>query len=149
MRKIKRAVVIVLDGAGAGWQHDAAKYGDEGANTLKHVICYGYYFENVEGYSVPDPIPELKGSFSLKAGKSKMFLIKVYTDHDTDPGMYSATLSVLDPEGKEIKRAPVYAYVWNFDLPDASNMIRCEDKMGVVAKYAAKREAKILFGKKK
>ena len=94
---------------------------DASGNTLKHVICYGYYFENVEGYSVPDPIPELKGSFSLKAGKSKMFLIKVYTDHDTDPGMYSATLSVLDPEGKEIKRAPVYAYVWNFDLPDASN----------------------------
>ena len=34
------------------------------------------------------------------------------------------------------------------DLPEASNMIRCEDKMGVVAKYAAKREVKILFGKK-
>ena len=38
MKKMKRVVVIVLDGAGAGWQHDAAKYGDEGANTLKHVI---------------------------------------------------------------------------------------------------------------
>ena len=38
MKKIRRAVVIVLDGAGAGWQHDAARYGDEGANTLKHVI---------------------------------------------------------------------------------------------------------------
>ena len=38
MKKIKRAVVIVLDGAGAGWQADAAKYGDEGANTLGHVI---------------------------------------------------------------------------------------------------------------
>ena len=38
MKKIKRAVVIVLDGTGAGWQHDAAQYGDEGANTLKHVI---------------------------------------------------------------------------------------------------------------
>ena len=35
------------------------------------------------------------------------------------------------------------------DLPDASNMIRCEDKLPVVAKYAAKREMKILFGKKK
>ena len=34
------------------------------------------------------------------------------------------------------------------DLPDASRMIRCEDKMGVVAKYAAKREMKILLGKK-
>ena len=32
MKKIKRAVVIVLDGTGAGWQHDAAQYGDEGAN---------------------------------------------------------------------------------------------------------------------
>jgi phosphopentomutase len=38
MKKIRRAVVIVLDGCGAGWQHDAAKYGDEGANTLRHVI---------------------------------------------------------------------------------------------------------------
>ena len=38
MKKMKRAVVIVLDGTGAGWQHDAAQYGDEGANTLKHVI---------------------------------------------------------------------------------------------------------------
>ena len=34
------------------------------------------------------------------------------------------------------------------DLPDASRMIRCEDKMGAVAAYAAKREMKILFGKK-
>ena len=38
MKKMKRVVVIVLDGAGAGWQHDAARYGDEGANTLKNVI---------------------------------------------------------------------------------------------------------------
>ena len=38
MKRIKRAVVIVLDGAGAGWQHDAAQYDDEGANTLGHVI---------------------------------------------------------------------------------------------------------------
>lgn len=38
MKKIRRAVVIVLDGAGAGWQQDAAQYGDEGANTLAHVI---------------------------------------------------------------------------------------------------------------
>ncbi len=38
MKKMKRVVVVVLDGAGAGWQHDAAKYGDEGANTLGHVL---------------------------------------------------------------------------------------------------------------
>ncbi|MCQ2437405.1 MAG: phosphopentomutase [Clostridia bacterium] len=35
---MKRVVLVVLDGAGAGWQYDADKYGDKGANTLKHVI---------------------------------------------------------------------------------------------------------------
>ena len=39
MKKMKRVVVIVLDGVGAGWQKDAAKYGDEGADTLGHVIA--------------------------------------------------------------------------------------------------------------
>ncbi len=34
------------------------------------------------------------------------------------------------------------------DLPEASRMIRCEDKLPVVAKYAAQREMKILFRKK-
>ena len=38
MKKLKRVVLIVLDGAGAGYQHDAELYGDVGANTLGHVI---------------------------------------------------------------------------------------------------------------
>ena len=39
MNKMKRVVLIVLDGVGAGWQADAAKYGDKGADTLGHVIA--------------------------------------------------------------------------------------------------------------
>lgn len=39
MKKMKRVVLIVLDGVGAGWQSDAAKYGDKGADTLGHVIA--------------------------------------------------------------------------------------------------------------
>lgn len=38
MKKMKRVVLVVLDGAGVGYQHDADKYGDVGANTLGHVI---------------------------------------------------------------------------------------------------------------
>ena len=38
MKKMKRVCVIVLDGCGAGWQDDADRYGDVGANTLVHVI---------------------------------------------------------------------------------------------------------------
>ena len=36
---MKRVVLIVLDGVGAGYQHDAQKYGDVGADTLGHVIA--------------------------------------------------------------------------------------------------------------
>jgi len=36
--KIKKAAVIVIDGFGVGALPDAAKYGDEGANTLKHLM---------------------------------------------------------------------------------------------------------------
>ena len=39
MKKMNRVGLIVLDGVGAGWQHDAAKYGDQGADTLAHVIA--------------------------------------------------------------------------------------------------------------
>jgi phosphopentomutase len=43
----RRAVVIVLDGVGAGAAHDAARYGDDGSDTLGHVA------EAVGGASLP------------------------------------------------------------------------------------------------
>ncbi len=36
--KLRRAVIVVLDGCGAGALPDADKYGDVGADTLKHVM---------------------------------------------------------------------------------------------------------------
>ena len=35
---MKRVILIVLDSVGAGWLPDAARYGDEGASTLRHII---------------------------------------------------------------------------------------------------------------
>ncbi|MBR3358233.1 MAG: FAD-dependent oxidoreductase [Solobacterium sp.] len=35
------------------------------------------------------------------------------------------------------------------DIPEASNMVRCEDKLKVIGPYAAKREMKILLNRKK
>ena len=37
MKKIRRAVTVVLDGCGVGSAPDASKYGDVGSNPLKHV----------------------------------------------------------------------------------------------------------------
>jgi phosphopentomutase len=44
---MKRALVIVLDSVGCGGAHDAAEYGDQGADTLGHLICR-------EGLSLPN-----------------------------------------------------------------------------------------------
>jgi phosphopentomutase len=41
----KRAIVLVLDGAGAGVLPDAPEYGDEGANTLLHALQAAGSFE--------------------------------------------------------------------------------------------------------
>jgi phosphopentomutase len=47
MLNINRALVVVLDSVGAGWQPDAGKFGDEGANTLAHVA------EHMGGLDLP------------------------------------------------------------------------------------------------
>src|SRR6266567_2580961 len=36
MSKVKRAILVVLDGVGAGPNPDAADYGDDGASSLEH-----------------------------------------------------------------------------------------------------------------
>lgn len=45
---MKRAVLIILDGVGIGFLPDAAKYGDEGSNTLGHIA------EHVGGLELPN-----------------------------------------------------------------------------------------------
>ena len=35
---IRRAIIIVLDSLGVGEMPDAAKYGDQGADTLGHIL---------------------------------------------------------------------------------------------------------------
>ncbi len=107
-----------------------------GDARLTPRLYYGYYFDDVEGKSIVDPIPALTDPISLTANKSQLFLIKLKTEKDTPAGQYQATLSVKDKDGKEIKRANVYAYVWDFALPDASNVKTLAD-LGWWSIYAA------------
>ena len=37
MKRFKRIIVIVTDSVGAGGAPDAERFGDEGADTLKHI----------------------------------------------------------------------------------------------------------------
>ncbi len=89
-------------------------------DKLDVTVCIGYYFDDVDGKTVVDPIPVLEHGFDLSAGRSLMFVIKIKTTAETAPGMYSAAVSVYDGD-KELKKAALYAYVWDFTLPVASS----------------------------
>ncbi len=96
--------------------------------TLKTELMYGYYFEDVDGLTVVDPIPWVADgqTFDLEAGRSYMYIIKATTAMDSPAGLYSATVTIRDAAGKEIKTATVHAYVWNFVLPEETS---CKTQM--------------------
>lgn len=104
-----------------GLKAELTDFKDANGNILKSNIYYGYYFDDIDGSTIADPIPPLQGAFDLAANRSKAFLIKVYAGMNTQAGQYSAVLSVRDSSGREVKRANVYAYVWNFTLPEETS----------------------------
>lgn len=123
-------------------------------NELKTELMYGYYFEEnqalldtiakglgreltaeekeahwkVDGKTVADPLPWVKDNqtFDLAAGRSYMYVIKATTAVDSPAGEYTATVTIKDKNGNEIKTATVKAYVWNFTLPEETS---CKTQM--------------------
>ncbi len=79
---------------------------------------------------IPDPIFNIEdinqkdapGRFTLTAGKTQTLYIKVKSELDTPAGWYSAQFNVLDNDGNVIKTATVYAYVWDFEIPEANHL---------------------------
>ncbi len=107
--------------AKTGLTIEVSDFRDSNGNILEHELCYGWYFDGVDGKTVADPIPVVEHGFDLKAGRSQMFIIKVKSKTNTPSGQYSAMITLKDSGGMEIKKAKVYAYVWNFALPLASS----------------------------
>ncbi len=97
-------------------------------DTLKTELLWGYYFDDVDGKTVVDPIPWVKDgqTFDLAAGRSYMYIIKATSAIDSPAGDYTATVTVRDADGKEIKTAVVHAHVWNFVLPEDTS---CKTQM--------------------
>lgn len=105
-------------------------FSDGNGNTLDADI-YIELYQNCDSYgNVPDPIPPLSayGAFSLTAGKSQAFLVKIKSTAETAAGWYESTLTVENAEGNEIKKTKIYAYVWNFAL---SEKTECATSVGL------------------
>ncbi|MBE6709431.1 MAG: DUF4091 domain-containing protein [Ruminococcaceae bacterium] len=77
---------------------------------------------------IADVMAPVLTDIDIKAGAICPFGIKVFPDKDASYGLYEATVTVKDADGKEIKTALVYLNVWDFVLPDASN---CRTSFGL------------------
>ncbi len=68
---------------------------------------------------LPEVILSMADTFELEEKALRQFVITTAAEKDTPAGMYKATLTFKDADGKEVKKADVYAYVWDFTVPDA------------------------------
>ena len=94
-----------------------------GKSTMKSDVLMGYYFD-IKGQNVIDPLPPIEGNFStfkLDANTNQTFLIKAKSIPSTDAGEYSATVKFYDAAGNVVKTVKVFAYVWNFELAEATS----------------------------
>ena len=94
---MKKAILIVLDSAGIGQMPDAARFGDEGADTFGHLIeAYNLHtpnmdrlgLRNIEGTSFFAPLPRVEGCFGRAAELSNA--------KDTTSGHWEIAGLILD-----------------------------------------------------
>lgn len=107
----------------SGLTVSVTNFRNQSGAELKTELMYGYYFDDVEGKTLVDPIPWVKDgqTFDLAGGRSYMYVIKATSAMDSPAGEYEATVTVKDADGNEIKKAVVRAYVWNFVLPEETS----------------------------
>lgn len=124
-----------------------SNFTNESGDALTTELFWGYYF-NVEGQRVIEALPPVTytpeegmlnwvnggnstgeqlpllqkyDGFDIKAGENQTFVVKVKTAIDAKPGEYSAVIRVVDKDGNEVKKATVFAYVWDFVLPEQTS----------------------------
>lgn len=80
------------------------------------IIPDGIADIELSNYNTKDP-----GRFTLTAGKTQTLLARLKTTSDTAPGWYSGTFNLFDADNNVIKTATIYAYVWDFEIPEELN----------------------------
>ena len=70
---------------------------------------------------IADVMSPVLDGIDIKAGEFRPFGIKAYPGEDATAGLYEATVTVKDADGKEVKKALVFLNVWDFVLPSESN----------------------------
>lgn len=122
----------------SGLSASVTQFKDKEGNTLPTELFFEDYFTADTGERYPDRLPpiEVRNGFKITAGKTQGLFLKVKTDFDTVPGMYRARVDVKNDAGQIVKRAYVYTYVWNFEVPEEPS-ISSAFGMGAYGIYAS------------
>ena len=91
-------------------KNDATRQKGYWTNTSEYVTRTGAV--------IPEVVMEMADTFELKENLLQHLVISVSSTKDTPAGMYTAILNIKDGD-KVIKTARVYAYVWDFTMPEA------------------------------
>lgn len=141
-------MILASDADVSGLKVAVTDFINDAGDTLESELLWGYYF-TVDGQNVIDPLvpvtytrPDqfmvdwLNGNnstkkvykdlqkydgFDIKAGENQTFIIKAKAPIGAPAGEYTATVTVTDSEGNEVKRVTLFAYVWDFELPEETS----------------------------
>ena len=103
-----------------GLSASVTEFENKAGDTLETELLFEDYFTADTGENYPDRLPpiEYRNGFSIASDKTQGLFLKVKTDFDTVPGMYRARIDIKNEAGQTIKRANVFTYVWNFEVPE-------------------------------
>lgn len=140
-------LILASDNNVEGLKIYISDFTNANGDTLATDLFWGYYF-NIEGEKLVEPLvpviyekndkmqdwiagnngaglvitdQQKYNGFDIKGGENQTFIIRVTTLPNTPAGEYSATVRVLDKDGKEVKKVTVFTYVWNFELPEETS----------------------------
>ena len=95
---------------------------DKFGNTLETTFLWTDYFEiKTNGAVEPERLPPIENDFSLDVNSAQGLFIKAKAGADAPAGLYRAVLQITGADNNVIKKAYVYAEVWDFTLPEASS----------------------------
>lgn len=99
-----------------GYTAEITTFKNSAGDEIEAEIFKEHYL-SVGTKMTPDALPPLMGEFDLEGGKTQAFYIKIKSTPETTAGEYEAVLSIKK-DGKEVKKAKVFAKVWDFTLSD-------------------------------
>ena len=112
--------ILFSDAGHEGLKVTLTPFANAKGETLDSTLLFEDYIKLTESKMlIPDRLPPIEkiGSFKIKQNERQGVYIEVGTDENTAAGIYRARLDVTDESGAVVKRAYVYADVWDFTIP--------------------------------